>query len=145
MRLKKVLHIKKFVNIQTVLHFITLSGKFKEIQNQVFVSKLSPVPPKSHARQVSIDSVDDVMKFLNAFRNAEVATKDKNLEISNKGNVFTFSVAKSKKTGGVYFGDKELIKALGRGFISSGNKMVSTVYNENNVRDAFLISSLYFL
>jgi hypothetical protein len=74
---------------------------------------------------VKLKSVNDVINFFENFGNGTVSTEDSNLRIVKRGNHYDFFTESSKKLGGEYFLDKDLLRIVGD-FYKTGSVMKST-------------------
>ena len=69
----------------------------------------------------------DAVKFIDGYQ-ATIGTQDGVLRIFKQGATFKFVVPSSKKQGGTYFLDPELIKLIGEDFYKRGSTMSAGLY-----------------
>ena len=84
---------------------------------------------------VKLKSANDVINFFENFGNGTVSTEDSNLRIVKRGNHYDFFAEGSKKVGGVYFLDKDLISIVGE-FYKTGSVYKSTYVSLGDVERA---------
>lgn len=84
---------------------------------------------------VKLKSADDVMKFFTEV-GGQAGTSDNIMRISMRGGNFTFMVPASKRTGGTYFLDRDLINTLGTDFYKRGSDMLASTWQDDKAKAA---------
>jgi hypothetical protein len=101
----------------------------------ILQSRLFDFEKSEKEAPVKIKTAEDVMRFLE-INGATVGSKDKVFQVSQRYEVYTFTVPRSKKVSGAYLTDENL-RQLGVNFTSSGNQMMYRSYDKKKVQDIF--------
>ena len=111
---------------------MTYTKKDGTVGQGVLMSRQFDFEKQQKEAPVKLKTAEDVMKFFTEIGGV-AGTSDNVLRISMRGGNYTFMVPSSKKVGGTYFLDRDLINILGTDFYKRGSDMLASTWQDDHV------------